>query len=97
MRVIFNIHSNRAAGDAGWRAREVHIGDKSETTLAEVLKTTTLADGSSIYYYLIEKDLLKNDWLLYVNGMRISRHSSLKIILKDNTQIHLMDNPESTD
>jgi len=33
MRVIFNIPSNRAAGAAGWRAREVNVNRKHNATL----------------------------------------------------------------
>jgi hypothetical protein len=96
MRVIFNIPSNRAAGAAGWRAREVNVNRKHNATLDEVLKAVTLADGS-MNNYIIEKDLLKNDWLLYVNGISIHGPSCLKTSLKDNTQIHLMDNPGATE
>jgi len=93
VRAIFNIHSDTAAKAAGWRAMEVHKKDKSEATLAEILKATPLAGNKTMYNYIIKDDLIMNDWLLYVNGTAISGPSCLKTILKDNTQIHLMDNP----
>jgi hypothetical protein len=93
MRAIFNIHSDSAAKTAGWRAREIHIYDIREATLEDILKATPLADGLSVYDYIIEKDGLKSLWLLYVNGIKFSGPSFLKTSVKDSTQIHLMDNP----
>lgn len=93
MRAIFNIHSNVAARAAGWRAIEVYVKDKREATLDEVLNATILADGRSMCDYLIEKGGIKNDWSLYVNGISLSGPSCLTTVLKDNTQIHLMDSP----
>lgn len=92
MRVIFNIHSDNAAAAAGWRAREIHINDKHEATLEEALKAAPLADDRAVYNYIIEDELIKNDFLLYVNGNMVSGPECLKTIMKDNTQIHLMDN-----
>jgi hypothetical protein len=92
MRIILNIHSNRAAKAAGWRAREVHLNDKREATLYEVLKAVALADGLSLYDYIIEKGILNNGWLMYVNGVSVSGPSCLKTGIKDNTQLHLLDN-----
>ncbi|MBN1626101.1 MAG: hypothetical protein JW944_06205 [Deltaproteobacteria bacterium] len=96
MRVIFNIHSDTAAKAAGWRAMEIHIKDKREATLNQILKATPLAGNKTMYNYIIKDDLIMNDWLLYVNGITISGPSCLKIILKDNTQIHLMDTPHAS-
>lgn len=92
MRIIFNIHSNRAAEAAGWRARAIQVNDKCEARLDEALKATTFVDGSSIYDYIIEKDRIGNDWILVVNGIKVSDISSIKTNLKDNVQMHLMDN-----
>jgi hypothetical protein len=92
MRVVFNIHSNRAAGAAGWRAKAIQVNDKAVALLDEALKATALADGSSMYDYIIEEDRLGNDWMLVVNGITISGASSLKTNIKDNVQIHLLDN-----
>jgi len=93
MRVIFNIHSDRAASAAGWRARAIQIN--GEARLDEALKATELADGSSIYDYIVEEDRLGNDWILTVNGITVSAISFLKTEIKDNVQIHLMDNPHA--
>jgi hypothetical protein len=93
MRVIFNIHSIPAAKVAGWRAREIHIKDKREATLDDILKTTPLAGNGTMYNYIIENELIRNDWILYVNGISISGHSGLRTDVRDNTQIHLTDNP----
>jgi len=90
MRVIFNIHSNKAAKTAGWCAREVHVNDKNTAALAEVLKAVSLADGSSIYQYIVEEDHISNEWSLYVNGINVSGSSCLQKEVKDNVQIHLM-------
>ena len=91
MRVIANIHSSRAAGAAGWRARAVKINSESEASIEEVLKAVALKNGTSMYDLIIEKDHLKNDWILFVNGIRMQDSFSLKTNLKDNIQIHLMD------
>jgi len=96
MRVIFNIHSNRAARAAGWRARAIQVNDKAEASLADALKAVTLADGSSIYDCIIEEDCLGNDWILVANGITVSDASFLKTYIKDNVQIHLMDNSHTT-
>jgi hypothetical protein len=96
MRVIFNIHSSRAARAAGWRARAIQVNDKGEARLDEALKATAMADGSSIYDYIIEEDRLSNDWILIVNGITIPNASSLKTDIKDNVQIHLLDNPHAS-
>ena len=80
---------------AGWRARAIHVNDKGEASLDEVLKAAALADGSSIYDYIIEEDRLGNEWILVVNGIKVSDASSLKTNIKDNVQIHLMDNSQT--
>jgi hypothetical protein len=82
--------SNRAAG---WRARAIHVNDKAEAFLDEALKAVALADGRSIYDYIIEKDHLGDDWILVVNGITISDASSLKTKIKDDVQIRMMDKP----
>jgi hypothetical protein len=95
MRIIFNIHSNRAARAAGWRARAVHVNDKGDALLDEALRAVMLADGSSVYDYIFEEDRLGNDWVLVVNGITILDVSFLKTNVKDNVQMHLMDNPNT--
>jgi hypothetical protein len=90
MRVIFNIHSNRAAHAAGWRARAVQVNDKADAFLYEALKATAMAGGTSIYDYITEEDHLSSDWALVVNGITIPDKSSFKLRIKDNTQIHLL-------
>ena len=96
MRIIFNIHSNRATKAARWTVREVYVNDKHEATLDKVLKAIALVDGSTMYKYIIKKCLLKDDWLSYANSISLSGPSCLKTSLKDNTQIYLMDNPGVT-
>ncbi len=96
MRVIFNIHSNRAAGAAGWRARAIMVNDKADASLAEALKAVTLADGSRIYDYIIEEDCLGYNWILVADGIPVSDAHSLKRNIKDNVQMHLMDNPRAS-
>jgi hypothetical protein len=95
MRIIFNIHSNRAAKAAGWRARAIQVNDKAEALLDDVLKAVALTDGNSMYDYITEKDHLSSEWVLVVNGTTIPELSSLKTNVKDNIQIHLMDNPNA--
>jgi hypothetical protein len=95
MRIIFNIHSSPAAGAAGWRARAIKVNDKATALLDEALKAVTLADGSSIYDYIFKENCLGNDWILIVNGITVTDASHLKKDIKDNVQIHLMDNPYS--
>ncbi|MDB9823219.1 hypothetical protein OAC89_05925, partial [Deltaproteobacteria bacterium] len=84
MRIIFNIHSNKAAKAAGWRAMAVHVNDKNTADLEEALKAVTLADGSSMYDYIIEEDELSNEWSLFVNGISVSGSSCLRTEVKDN-------------
>jgi hypothetical protein len=93
MRIIFNIHSNRAAKAAGWRARAIHVNDKGEARLDEALKAVTLADGSRIYDHIVEEDRVGNDWILVVNGITVSAEFSLKTNIRDNVQMHLRNNP----
>ena len=89
MRVIFNIHSNKAARAAGWRAREVKVNDKLKADLEQVLKAVSLADGGSMYDYIIEKGRLSDKWSLYINGISMSKKTNLKTEVRDNVQIHL--------
>lgn len=93
MRIIFNIHSNKAAKAAGWRVREVRVNDKNTANLKEALKAVNLADGSTMYHYIVKEDQISNEWSLFVNGVSVSGSSCLKTKIKDNVQIHLMYNP----
>jgi dihydrofolate reductase len=95
MRIIFNIHSNRVAKAAGWRAKAIQVNDKGEALLDEALKATLLADGSSIYDHIIEKGHMNDEWILIVNGITVSDESSLKRNIKDNVQMHLLSNPHA--
>ncbi len=96
MRIIVNIHSDLAAQIAGWRAKAVQVNDKREAELEEALKAVALADGGNLYDYITNEDRLSCDWLLFVNGIRIPVNSALKRTIKDNVQIHLIDNPQIT-
>ena len=92
MRVIVNIPSNSIAEAAGWRAKEVYVSDKSEANLEEVLKAVILLNGSSIYNSIyIEETFKKSNLLLFVNGVRMPETPDMNTIVRDNTQIHLMD------
>jgi hypothetical protein len=95
MRVIVNIHSGKAAGAAGWRAKAIRVNDKSDATLAEALMAATLKDGSSLYDYIIEDGRLSHDLVMIVNGITLTGESSLRTVVRDNIQIHLMDNPNA--
>ena len=93
MRAIVNITSSRAAQAAGWRAKEVKVNEKNEATLVEVLKATTLKDGSNMFDLTAEKESLKSDWALYVDGFLLPGSSSVKRNIKDSVQIHVWDYP----
>lgn len=95
MRIIFNIHSNKAAKAAGWRAREVHVNNKRTADLEEALKAVNLSDGSTMYNYIVEENQISNEWSLFVNGISVSGTSCLRTEIKDNVQIHLMYNPHA--
>jgi hypothetical protein len=96
MRIIANIHSDRAAQMTGWRAKAVQVNEKREAELEKALKAVALVDGGNLYDYITKKDRLSCDWLLFVNGIRIPVNSALKRTIKDNVQIHLIDNPQIT-
>jgi len=93
MRAIVNITSGRAGEAAGWRAKEVKVNENSEATLAEVLKATTLKNGSSMFDLIADKESLKSDWALYVDGSLLPGSSSIKRNIKDSVQIHVWDYP----
>jgi hypothetical protein len=95
MRVIVNIHSDRAAAFAGWRAREFHVNDKKEADLDEILKAVVMPGGSLLKDYIMKDDSLMKYWILYVNGVRMKGALDIKLRVKDSTQIHLMDNLRS--
>jgi hypothetical protein len=42
---------------------------------------------------ITEKDRLRDDWSLYVDGFSLPGSSSIKKIVKDNVQIHVLDHP----
>jgi hypothetical protein len=92
MRVIFNIHENNAAKAAGWRALAVHVNDKNEARLDEILKAVALKNGGAMYDYLIKDGQLNDVWELYVNGVKMTGTLNQKLKIRDNTQIHLMAN-----
>ncbi len=91
MRVIFNIHSHKAAVIAGWRAKAIQINNESKEDLSQVLKSVCLSDGTSMYKYIVDKDHLGKNWILFVNGRPVCHNASLKMEVRDNVQIHLMD------
>ena len=93
MRAIVNITSARAGQAAGWRAKEVKVNDKNEASLAEVLKATALKDGSSMFDLIADKENLKSDWALYVDGFLLTGSASIKRAIKDSVQIHVWDYP----
>ena len=93
MRAIVNITSARAGEAAGWRAKEVEVNEKNKATLAEVLKATILKDGSSMFDLIADKENLKSDWALYVDGFLLPGSSSIKKSIKDSVQIHVWDYP----
>ena len=93
MRVIVNITSGRAAQATGWRAKDVKVNDASEASLIDVLKATPLSDGSSMFDLIADKENLKDDWALYVNGGLMEGGSSINIPIKDSVQIHVWDYP----
>jgi hypothetical protein len=96
MRAIVNITSGRAAEAAGWRAKDVKVNDKSEAILIDVLKATPLKDGSSMFDLIAEKEKLKSDWALFVDGFPLEGNSNIKRPIKDNVQIHVWDYPFTT-
>ena len=91
MRVIINSTSNRATTLSGWRAKAIQISGKSEAPLSEVLRAATLKDGRSMLDLLTEKDRLRDDWSLYVDGLFLPPAASIKKTVKDNVQIHVKD------
>ncbi|MGD9161871.1 MAG: hypothetical protein PVG39_25900 [Desulfobacteraceae bacterium] len=90
MRVIFNLHSHVAAAAAGWRAKEIRF-DGSEIILEDMLKAVGFTDEETAYSFIFENSLVKTHFRLFVNGRMVLGPELLKIALKDNTQIHLMD------
>jgi len=92
MRVIVNISSDIAAVATGWRASAIHIEDRSEVSLAEVLKEIILIDGFSMFDLIAEGEKLKGGWVLYVNGNPITGESVISGMIKDNSQIHINNN-----
>ena len=91
MRVIINIHSNRAFKITGWRARAVKINDNKEACLEEILKAIIFEDRKSLFDLLIDKGFLIDDYILFANGVRMSKNINLKAKIKDNVQIHVIE------
>ncbi len=96
MRAIINITSGRAVKATGWRAKDVKVNDEREASLIDVLKATPLQDGSNMFDLIANKDKLKDDWALYVNGGLMEGGSSINIPIKDSVQIHVWDYPFTT-
>jgi len=94
MRIIVNIPSERMFCATKWRARAIEVNEKSEAVLKEVLQAVFLSDGVSLYNLLVTENQIMNDWILYVNGVRLPGNSGTEIRVKDNSQIHIMDNPQ---
>ncbi len=91
MRAIVNISSARAAKRSGWRARAIEIAGKNDGKLIDILKGAQLADGTSLYDLIAEKEHLKSDFALYVNGTLLPGSSNIDIPIWDNIQIHVQD------
>ena len=85
--------SGRAIKSGSWRARAIRIDGKNEVSLSEVLQAAVLKDGRSLFDLIAEKDRLKSDWSLYVDGFMLPGDSSIERTVKDNVQIHVMDYP----
>ena len=91
MRVIINLVSGRAIKSSSWRASAIQIQGKNEASLSEVLQAAILRDSRSLFDLIVEKDRLKSDWSLYVDGSMLPGGSSIERAVKDNVQIHVMD------
>jgi len=88
MRVIVNLESDRLAKAAGWRAKAIVLNEKKEALLTEALKAVTLSQGS-LYDFISLQGILRNEFVLYVNGKQVKGGSGLNIPVKDNTQVHI--------
>jgi hypothetical protein len=93
MRVIINLHSHHIAKFAGWRARAIQINTNNESTLDETLKAVVFENKRTMFDIIIEKQRLKNEFVLFLNGSRVPDNPDFKIKIKDNVQIHLLDKP----
>ena len=92
MRVIVNIHSDSTAKISGWRVKAIPINEKSEVVLEEVLKAVILKDKLSMYDLVVEENMISDKFKLFVNGIRMPDKYGLMTKVKDNVQIHLIDN-----
>jgi hypothetical protein len=93
LRAIVNLMSKRAITLSDWRAKAIQINGKNEAPLSEILQAATLKDGRSMLDLITEKDRLRDDWSLYVDGFSLPGSSSIKKTVKDNVQIHVLDSP----
>ncbi len=90
MRIIVNIHSNQVAAISGWRARAIQINGKSESDLKEALKAVIFENGAALFDVIIDKNRLRGEIKLFVNGDRMPETPDFKTRIKDNIQIHIM-------
>lgn len=90
MRVIVNIHIQDLVQTAGWRAKAVQIEKTNQSCLGEVLNTVVFDNGKTLLETIIVKDRIKPPYILFVNGVQMPGQPDMKLVIKDNVQIHLM-------
>jgi hypothetical protein len=93
MRVIVNLHSHHIAKIAGWRARAIQVNTKNNSNLEETLKSVVINYKNTMFDIIIEKNRLKDEFILFLNGSRVQDNPDFKELIRDNVQIHLLDKP----
>lgn len=91
MRVIINIWSEHISKLSTWKARAIEVSNKKEASLIEIFKSARVNENSDLYNLIADGDILKSDFMLYVNGFCIPGSSKITQYVKDNVQIHIYD------
>lgn len=91
MRVIVNIHTQSLIRIAGWRAKAIQINNSNESNIKEILDTIVIGSGTALSDILMENNKMKDNFVLFVNGVQMPDTPDFNTAIKDNVQIHVIE------
>ena len=74
----------------GWGTKEVEF-DKTKLTIKDILNSIVLANGSTIFNLIADKDSIKKEYIILLNGIPLWDSKSLEKEISDNVDITTMD------
>jgi sulfur carrier protein ThiS len=75
---------------AGWGTKEVEF-EKTKLTIKDILNSIVLADGSTIFNLIADKNGIKKEYIILLNGIPLWESKGLEKEISDNVDITTMD------